>query len=156
MLICTHGLNITRWPLHAFGRHLVSTYRHLLPLEVQAASKGASSIREGQVGSPDELAHGASAVPAVPGAAASGVRKRSTGAGAGAVPDVLNVVFQKRAGDTRQILNVQELLQQCNSWRHTTAAGRQLTTKCWQVRARHGVARHAQQHALGRACYVLV
>lgn len=104
MLICTHGLNITRWPLHGFGRHVVQTYKHLLAPEVQAASGTESVVRAG--------VHQASTVDGI---------------------IVLNVIFQKRLGDTRQILNLQELLQRCNEYRHTTAVGKRFGFKCWEV-----------------------
>jgi hypothetical protein len=96
--VCTHGLNITRWPLHAFGRHVVEAYRHLLPPEIQELDGSSSSS-----GSDDD---------------------------GGAV---LNVVIQKRPGDTRQLLNMEELLSRCNGWQHRTRAGLQLRTKCWEV-----------------------
>ncbi|KAL4423825.1 hypothetical protein ABPG75_001126 [Micractinium tetrahymenae] len=105
MLICTHGLNITRWPLHGFGRHLVQTYKHLLAPDVQVAADTQSAVRAGAQGSA-----------AAPGGLTT-----------------LNVVFQKRLGDTRQIMNLEELLQGCNEWRHTTAAGRRFGFKCWEA-----------------------
>lgn len=104
MLICTHGLNITRWPLHGFGRHLVQTYKHLLAPEARAAAETESAVRAGRPGPPT----------------------------AGSLT-MLSVVFQKRVGDTRQILNLEELLQRCNKWQHTTADGRRFGFKCWEV-----------------------
>lgn len=129
MLICTHGLNITRWPLHSFGRHLVEAYRHLLAPEAQAAAGTESAARAGGAGAP----------------ATSGIT-------------VLNVVFQKRLGDTRQILNLEELLQLCNRWRHTTAAGRRFGFKCWEVSGAPCVARGTrfctmhEEHLYVRIC----
>lgn len=107
MFVCTHGLTITRWPLHGFGRHVVQAYRHMLPPEVQALGAVSSIV-------PPQARPGSSSTD-------------------GGVATVLNVVFQKRAGDTRQLLNSGELLQRCNQWRYRTAAGRQLGAKCWEV-----------------------
>ncbi|KAL4446247.1 hypothetical protein ABPG77_003054 [Micractinium sp. CCAP 211/92] len=104
MLICTHGLNITRWPLHGFGRHLVQTYKHLLAPEARAAAETESAVRAGRPGSPT----------------------------AGSLT-MLSVVFQTRVGDTRQILNLEELLQRCNKWQHTTADGQRFGFKCWEA-----------------------
>ena len=72
-------------------------------------------------------------------------------------PAVLRVAFQKRSGD-RLLLNAAELLDKCNAWRYTTAAGVQVRAHCWEVRAREpsGRARRAAacgaRSALRRAC----
>ena len=118
LLVCTHGLNITRWPLHSFGRRVVQAYRHLLDPEVAALA-----------------------------ATDSAARSRSGGGSSGrdSEPTVLNVVFQKRGGDTRQMLNIGELLEWCNGWEYTTADGRRLRAKCWEVRWLEG--RHCRRHS---------
>lgn len=121
LLVCSHALNITRWPLHSYGMHLADTYRPLLPPQAAAL-----------VGQP------------------SAIRRASSG---GAT--VLSVVFQQRPDDgTRQLLNAAELVEQCNAWEHTTAGGRTLRARCWEV-GRHcdGCCLSACLHAPPRQCH---
>lgn len=129
MFVCTHGLNISRWPLHGFGRHVVQSYRHLLQPEVQELVGTASSVvqQRGDDGTADgSTSSRDSSITSSHGAPSKG----SVSDG----PTQLRVVFQRRVGDTRQLLNIGELLGRCNAWRHRTTNGRQLTAQCSEVR----------------------
>jgi hypothetical protein len=135
MLVCTHGLDIQRWPLHEYGRHVVRAYHHLLPPEAAAAVNTQSSlIPPPQQPSPQASRKGR---PGSSGASGSGRTSSGGDSGSGAAT-TLNIVFQKRQGDTRQILNSEELLERCNSWQHRTAAGRRLQARCWEVSGEWG------------------
>ncbi len=116
MLICTHGLDTERWPLHAYGQQIAEAYQHLLPPGVAAAVGTESSIRN----------HG--------GGGSSNSSSNNSGSTTAGPITVINVVFQRRDGPTRQLLNAAELVQRCNEWQHTTATGRQIAAKCWEVR----------------------
>jgi hypothetical protein len=133
MFVCTHGLNISRWPLHGFGQHVVRTYRHLLQPEVQGLVGTASSIVEQRGdGGTSEKSSSSSSSSGGGGDLSQGPPSQGSGPDA---PTQFSVVFQRRPGDTRQLLNLGELLERCNAWRYRTAAGRQLAAKCWEVRA---------------------
>ena len=54
-----------------------------------------------------------------------------TGAGTQAE---LRIVFQKRDGEERQLINMAELVEQCNQWEYTAPLGAHVHAVCVQVR----------------------
>lgn len=138
MLICTHGLNTTRWPLHAYGRHIVRAYKHLLPPEAAAVAASASAaVQQGSAGGGASGGSSSSNAGDGRGSSADGAGESggaaSSSSSSGGAATVLNVVFQRRPGETRQMLNLEELLERCNAWTHSTAAGRRFAASCRAV-----------------------
>jgi hypothetical protein len=125
MLVCMDNINITAWPLHAYGQHLVQHYERLgaLPENALPADRPKEAL-------PRRLAP-----PTMPFA-----RRKAGGQAAPATAAdkeaVLEVAFQKRHGDERQLMNAAELLQRCNAWRFTTSFGVEVRANCWEVRGR--------------------
>lgn len=119
MFVCSQGINITSWPLHGLGQHLVRHYASQL--------QSAAAVASEAVVAPQQHQH----QPAGRDGSNAGVLPSSSSSGS---EQVLRVIFHKRASADRQLLNVRELVQQCNAWRHTTAAGRHVRGSCREVR----------------------
>lgn len=155
MYVCTNGVNSTdSWPLHAFGRQLVKHHLSSLPAEVQpivqaqppvalqrrlrlaaeAAANGSGGGRGGM-----RCRRGNHAAPGwqldnTPGGnnPDSSDASGRTGGGSEAEPAVLNILFHRRGAD-RLLLNAAELLERCNAWSYTTAAGVAVRARCSEV-----------------------
>jgi hypothetical protein len=118
MFVCMDNINITGWPLHEYGQHLVRHYERLgalsdekLPRERHPeATQRRIAAAMGGAGSSSSKAD----------------RSRED------TEAVLQIVFQRR-GEDRKLLNADELVEACNRWRHTTSFGVEVRAKCWQV-----------------------
>ncbi|PRW58044.1 hypothetical protein C2E21_3663 [Chlorella sorokiniana] len=163
MFVCTNGVNSTEtWPLHAFGRHLAKHHLGSLPPEAQSALQAQPPValqrRLRMVAEADERGSsngGGSSMkcrrcsPAGPGmeeggstdtsddggssgSRSSGGRNSEDGSSSKAEPAVLNILFHRRGVD-RLLLNAAELLERCNAWNYTTAAGVQVRARCSEV-----------------------
>ena len=148
--VCTNGVNSTdSWPLHAFGRHLVKHHLGSLPAEVQpivqaqppvalqrrlrlaaeAAADGSGGGRGGMRCRRGNHAGPGWQLDNTPG----GNNPDSSDTGSGkAEPAVLNILFHRRGAD-RLLLNAAELLERCNAWSYTTAAGVAVRAQCSEV-----------------------
>ena len=119
MFVCTDNINTTQsWPLHAFGQRLVQHHLSRLPPEAQplVAAQPPQALQrrlrleaEGGEGGSD-----------------------SSGGDSSGEPAVLNILFHKRGLD-RLLLNAPELLERCNAWNYTTAAGQAVRARCREV-----------------------
>lgn len=161
MYVCTNGVNTTEtWPLHAFGRNLVRHHLDSLPAEAQPVVRAqppmalqrrlrlAAEAKAGGSGSSNGGSGGGMGIncPRRSGGAAgmqdcggpggcgpdSGSGSSSGSGGSAAEPAVLNILFHRRGTD-RLLLNAAELLERCNAWSYTTAAGVQVRARCSEV-----------------------
>ncbi|KAI7844598.1 hypothetical protein COHA_001838 [Chlorella ohadii] len=148
MYVCTNGVNTTEtWPLHAFGRNLVRHHLDSLPADAQPvvraqppmalqrrlrlaaeAKAGGSSSSGMGINCPRRNGATAAGQDCGPGGcgpdSGNGSGSSSSG-GSAAKPAVLNILFHRRGTD-RLLLNAAELLERCNAWSYTTAAGVQV------------------------------
>ncbi|KAL4458946.1 hypothetical protein ABPG75_013811 [Micractinium tetrahymenae] len=113
LFVCHRGLNITSWPLHGLGQHLVQRHRQqgqgLPPQSPRSSGSSGSSNSDSSTG---------------------GSSSSSQGSGS---ERVLRVVFLKRSSPDRQLLDTAELLERCSGWRGSTAAGQRLLVRCSEV-----------------------
>ena len=110
--VCTNGVNSTdSWPLHAFGRHLVKQHLSSLPAKARPLLR---------------------AQPAVALQRWLRLAAETGGGRSGTAPAVLNILFHRR-GVNRMLLNAAELLERCNAWSYTTAAGVAVRAQCSEV-----------------------
>lgn len=127
MYVCTNGVNSTdSWPLHAFGRHLVRHHLDSLPAEAQPLVRTQPPVA---LQRRLRLAAQASA-----GGDGKGSEYSSSGSSSSSSsePAVLNILFHRRGVD-RLLLNAAELLERCNAWSYTTAAGVTVRARCSEV-----------------------
>jgi hypothetical protein len=118
MFVCTEGLNTSSWPLHGLGQHLAQRYGQQLS---QSWGGGTAPPRDGSTSrlklQPLQQQHVAAQ------------QKQE-----GARTRVLRILFHKRSSTNRQLLNVEELLRECNAWRHSSkGTGMQLRASCAEV-----------------------
>ena len=134
MFVCAHDIATKKWQLHAYGQHLVRHYQ------------GGELVRS----MPEQQPPGEGTLPPLPpesvlrqlGKRRKGGRKgggggedASSSSGSGADGEVqLRIVFQKREGNDRQLLNAGELVERCNAWRYTAPSGARVRALCWEVR----------------------
>ncbi|KAL4436863.1 hypothetical protein ABPG75_004002 [Micractinium tetrahymenae] len=135
LFVCHRGLNITSWPLHGLGQHLVQRHRQQgqglppqSPRSSGSSGSSGSSNRDSSTG---------------------GSSSSSQGSGS---ERVLRVVFLKRSSPDRQLLDTAELLERCSGWRGSTAAGQRLLVRCSEV----AVTNLAQGIAVAQEADVLV
>lgn len=131
MFVCPRGVNITHWPLHSLGQHLARHYSSAS--QQQPAAKGTVQAAAEQQ-APNTAAASARGGSSSGGDSNSGASSKDGGSSSSSGGErVVRVVFHKRSTPDRQLLNAAELVEQCNSWRHTTAAGRRLRATCREV-----------------------
>ena len=112
MYVCTNGVNSTdSWPLHAFGQQLVKQHLSSLP------AKARPLVRAQQPLALQRRLRLAAVV---------GSDRSAT------EPAVLSILFHRR-GVNRMLLNAAELLERCNTWTYTTAAGVAVRARCSEV-----------------------
>jgi hypothetical protein len=139
MFVCHNGINITKWPLHGLGLRLVDHYRthrqHMEQreggLEELAALDAAAAAG---VATQAALAAEAGAAAAGDGSSKGGKGDKADGGSSSEGGErQLRIVFHRRSSPDRQLLNVAELIEQCNAWRYTTKAGQRLRASCIEV-----------------------
>jgi len=142
MYVCTAGgeIEVANWPTHGFGLALVNAYREQLAAwQAQQAQQGqrVGGAAAAAVVQAKSVAAGAAAVGAAAGGSAGGLRSVTDGGASSSDSSgserMLRILFQRRDRD-RLLLNSQQLVEQCNRWRHTTAAGQRLRASCAEVR----------------------
>lgn len=101
--------------------------------EQQTEAERQAEEQQQAEGPPAELADGRLPPPVslLSSLGARSAGSRQTGASAEAR---LRIVFQKRDGLERQLVNAAELVKLCNRWRYTAPSGALVTALCWQVR----------------------
>lgn len=125
MYACLDDVDADKFQLHAYGRHLVHYHQRQHRQQVDAAR--AAMLQ--QAGLADLPRPPPESVLRRLG------RQAATSADAGAGHEVqLRVVFQKRGGSERQLVNAEELVERCNSWAYTAPSGVRVRALCWQVR----------------------
>ena len=130
MYVCARGINITSWPLHGLGQHLVKHYGSLIKAAAAAGQAAPAAARaaageqqqQRQQGGDDREDEGSDS------AGASGSSRPGGG------DRVLRIVFHKRSTKDRQLLNAADLLDRCNRWQYTSRAGQRLRASCAEVR----------------------
>ncbi len=100
--------------------------------EQQTEAERQAEEQQRAEGPPAELADGQLPPPVslLSSLGARSAGSRQTGAGSEAR---LRIVFQKRDGLERQLVNAAELVKLCNRWRYRAPSGALVTALCWQV-----------------------
>jgi Sec-independent protein translocase protein TatA len=150
MFVCPAGLSRSVWPLHDLGLRLVKHYSSKLPQAGETSTAGwqrqwrrqaedrqlqqqqqQQQEQQQQQGQPpqqqeqqreEEQEQRGAGMDRQAGIVASGASP--------AGKRVLRVLFQRRSSPDRQLINVKELLEQCNRWQFETTSGEQLAASC--------------------------
>jgi hypothetical protein len=138
---CTKDVPFDRYRLHEYGRYLVRHYKQQTPLELEAARLAMleAAAAAAEAGGAAERAATLRTLPPPPqqeSALRSLAKQPGEGETAGEV--TLRVVFQRRGGSDRLLLNAAELVEACNAWSTVAPSGAAVRFLCWQVRVAAG------------------
>lgn len=152
---CTKDVPHDQFRLHEYGRYLVRYYRQHTPSELEAARlemlEAAAAAAEAG-GAPERAATLRTLPP--PPQPESALRSLAEGASKGgpAGEVTLRVVFQRRGGTDRLLLNAGELVEACNGWSTVAPSGAAVRFLCWEVRAPLQALAMAGSRAAGWRC----
>ena len=134
LFVCMNDVQLAEgnFLVHEYGQRMVEFHRHrLAPAQQQKEKQPEQQQQQQQLApQPPEALQRRLALQA------SGGGKGEGGSGGKEEEHELRILFHRRGDDglNRQLLNALELLQRCNSWRHTTPSGARLRARCWEVR----------------------
>jgi hypothetical protein len=135
MFVCLHDIATANWQLHAYGQQVVRHYggQQLVRTVPEAGPPGQQ--KSAGVPPPESILRQLGKVPIVPASASTrGEGGRNGSEPSGEEEQILRIVFQKRAGEDRQLVNAADLVKACNKWRFSAPSGARVRALCWEVR----------------------
>ncbi|KAI3428185.1 hypothetical protein D9Q98_006565 [Chlorella vulgaris] len=134
MFVCLHDIATANWQLHAYGQQVVRYYGgQKLGRTVPEAGPPGQQKSAG-VPPPESILRQLGKVPIVPASASTrGEGGRNGSEPSGEEEQILQIVFQKRAGEDRQLVNAADLVKACNTWRFSAPSGARVRALCWEL-----------------------